>query len=416
MSAQAPPSFERYLAVDLHKDYVVVGGVDGRQQVVLPPRRLTLDAWPAWARKYLSKTDALVVEATTNAWDFYDQVAPLVGRAVVANAGKVKLIAAAQVKTDKVDVLALARLLAAGFIPEVWVPPVPVRELRGLLAHRRRMVKVRTMLQNRLHSVLHRHHLVPPDGDPFLAGQRAWWNALPVSPTERLHVRHDLATLDQLGPQIAEVEAELERLSTREPWADEAPYLVQLPGCGLIVTMTLLAAIGDIGRFPTAKKLVGYAGLGSRVHDSGQTHRTGGITKSGRRDLRWALVEAAWRAVDSHPYWKEQYEHLTRRMEPNKAIVVIAHKLLIAVWHVLTERVADRHAAPELVAFKLMTWSWKLTDEQRGGLTTRQFIRYHLLRLKLGDELTHVVRGGARRLIAPAEEVLRLRPELRASA
>ena len=146
------------------------------------------------------------------------------------------------------------------------------------------------------------------------------------------------------------------------------------------------------------------------------THRTGGITKSGRRDLRWALVEAAWRAVDSHPYWKQEYERLTRRMDKNAAIVVIAHKLLIAVWHVLTERVADRHADPELVAFKLMTWSWKLTAEQRGGLTTRQFTRYHLLRLKLGDELTHVVRGGAKRLIAPAEEVLTLKPELSASA
>ena len=327
-----------------------------------------------------------------------------------------KLIAAAQVKTDKVDVHALARLLAAGFIPEVWVPPVPVRELRSLLAHRRRLIKNRTMLQNRLHSVLHRHHLVPPEGDPFLPAHQAWWEALPVSPTERLHLRHDRATLAVLGPQVAEVESELERLSTAEPWADAAPYLMQLPGVGLIVTLTLLAAIGDITRFPTAKKLVGYAGLGSRVHDSGQRHRTGGITKSGRRDLRWALIEAAWRAVDCQTYWKEQYEHLTRRMEPNKAIVVIAHKLLIAVWHVLTERAADRHADPELVAFKLMTWSWKLTDEQRGGLTTRQYVHYHLLRLKLGDELTHVVRGGAKRLIAPAEEVLALKPELRASA
>ena len=203
MNTQAPPVFERYLAVDLHKDYVVVGGVDGRQQVVLPPRRLTLDAWPAWAGKNLRRTDALVVEATTNAWDFYDGAAPLVGRAVVANAGKVKLIAAAQVKTDKVDVLALARLLAAGFIPEVWVPPVPVRELRSLLAHRRRLIKNRTMLQNRLHSVLHRHHLAPPEGDPFLPAQQAWWEALPVSPTERLHLRHDRATLAVLGPQVA---------------------------------------------------------------------------------------------------------------------------------------------------------------------------------------------------------------------
>ena len=156
---------ERFLAVDLHKYYVVVGGVSAQQQVILPPRRMDLSAWPTWARKNLRPTDALVVEATTNAWDFYDQVQPLVGRAVVANAGKVKLIAAARVKTDKIDVFALAKLLAAGWMPEVWVPPVEVRELRGLIAHRRQLVKQRTRLKNHLHSLLHRHHLAVVDGD-----------------------------------------------------------------------------------------------------------------------------------------------------------------------------------------------------------------------------------------------------------
>ncbi len=182
---------ERYLAVDLHKHYVVVGGVNAQQQVILPARRMDLSAWPAWARKNLKPTDALVVEATTNAWDFYDQVQPLVGRAVVANAGKVKLIAAARVKTDRIDVFALARLLAAGWMPEVWVPPVEVRELRGLVAHRRQLVKQRTHLtpalaggarESHLHSLLHRHHLAPVEGDPFADRNRAWWEGLKVSP------------------------------------------------------------------------------------------------------------------------------------------------------------------------------------------------------------------------------------------
>lgn len=412
MDAQAPPVFERYLAVDLHKAYVVVGGANARQEIVLPPRRMTLDAWPAWAQKHLKKTDALVVEATTNAWDFYDGVVPLVGRAVVANANKVKLIAAARVKTDKVDVLALARLLAADFIPEVWVPPVPVRELRALLAHRQRLIKNQTMLKNHLHSVLHRHHLVPPQGDLFLPAQQAWWAALPLSPTERLHLRHDWTTLATLAPQLAEVETELGRLSTAPPWAEQVPYLLQLPGCGLIIAMTLLAAIGNITRFEDAKHLVGYAGLGPSVHDSGDTHRTGHITKAGRHDLRWAAVEAAWRAVDSHPYWQQTFERLTRRMAKNKAIVVIAHKLLIAVWHVLTQHAADVHAEPQLVATKLMRWSWDLTHEQRGGLTSRQFIRLQLMRLHLGEDLTHLRYGNMPRRIASVEEVLALKPEV----
>lgn len=196
-------------------------------------------------------------------------------------------------------------------------------------------------------------------------------------------------------------------------WADQSTYLIQLPGFGVIIAMTVLAAIGVIQRFESAKELVGYSGLGASVHISGETHRTGRITKSGRRDLRWALVEAAWIAVETHPYWKSEFERLCRRMDKNKAIVVVAHKLLIAVWHVLTEHVADKHAEPKMVAFKLMRWSWDLTDEQRCGLTSRQFIRLGLMQLKLGENLTHLTYGNLPRRIASVEELLSVRPELR---
>lgn len=116
--------------------------------------------------------------------------------------------------------------------------------------------------------------------------------------------------------------------------------------------MTVLGAIGDITRFARAKRLVGYAGLGAGVHDSGETHRDKGITKQGRRDLRRVMVEAAWTAVQVSPYWKGEFERLTLRKHkhPNIAIVAIARRMLVAVWHVLTERVADRNAVPEMVA------------------------------------------------------------------
>jgi transposase len=130
----------RYLGVDLHKHYLVIGGVNARQEVVLPPRRIELDDWPAWAKAHLRKTDVVVVEATGNTWDFHDGVVELVARVEVANAGKIALIANTRVKTDKHDVMKLAKLSAAGLIPEVWVPPQPVRELRMLMSHRRRLV------------------------------------------------------------------------------------------------------------------------------------------------------------------------------------------------------------------------------------------------------------------------------------
>ena len=97
--------------------------------------------------------------------------------------------------------------------------------------------------------------------------------------------------------------------------------------------MTLLAAIGDISRFPDAKHLVGYSGLGSRVHDSGLTRRTGGMTKAGRRDIRAAMVEAAHAASRTHPHRKAELARLEPRLGHDEAIVAIARKLLLAVWH-----------------------------------------------------------------------------------
>jgi transposase len=406
--------FQRFLALDLHKHYLVVGGVNLHQQIVLNPRRISLEKFQAWAKANLLPTDAVVLEATTNACDIYDHIVPLVDRVVVAHPPKVKWIAEARVKTDRHDVLRLAHLLAADLIPEVWVPPIEVRELRALMAYRRRLVQMASRACNRLHSLLHRHNLKPPAGKIFAQKHRECWANLDLSPTQLMHIRHDLATIDHIEQQLEEIEQELSRLSTAEPWADQVPYLLQLPGFGLIVTMTVLVAIGDISRFSHPKKLVGYAGLGASIHASGDKHRTGRITKTGRKELRWILVESAWRAADTHPYWKAQYEHLERRIGSTKAAVAIARKMLVAVWYILTERTADRHADPDKVAFKYIMWSWKLDDAKRHGMSIRQWARYHLMRLQLGEDLTHIVRGGNRYPIAPDEELKALLPELQA--
>src|SRR6476660_4622166 len=180
--------------------------------------------------------------------------------------------------------------------------------------------------------------------------------------------------------------------------------------------MTILSAIGDVTRFPSAKRLVGYAGLGAGVHDSGKTHRDKGITKQGRRDLRYVLIEAARVAVQTHPYWKRTFAQLAKRIGDHKAVVAVARKLLIVVWHVLMAKSADRRAEAEQVAFKLMVWGWKLSEAQKGGLTTAQFIRAQLMRLGLRAELTHITRGGMRRRVAEQAEVEALLAARRARA
>ena len=111
--------------------------------------------------------------------------------------------------------------------------------------------------------------------------------------------------LDEIARHKAEVDAELGRQSLGERWSQQAVRLLQLSGLGVVITMTVLSAIGDASRFENAKKFVGYSGLGAGVHDSGKEHHAKSITKEGRKELRWALVEAAWRAIRISGYWKE---------------------------------------------------------------------------------------------------------------
>jgi transposase len=301
LTERTPTPAMRFVALDVHRQYLMVGAVAIQQQVVLSPRRFGFAAFAEWATIHLTHADAVVLEATANAWLLYDQLQPLVSEVVVAHPQAVKLIAAARVKTDSRDTIKLASRLSANLIPAVWVPPQEVRALRSLVTHRNRLVKPRTQAENRLHSVLQRHNLDPPPGKPFAVHQRDWWLTLDLSLAEKLRVQQDLSLYQTLEALIQEIEAELGRLSTCDPWVKQVPFLVQLPGLGVLSAMRILAAIGEITRFPSAKHLVGYAGLGASVHQSGQTNRGGRITKEGRSDLRGVMVEAAWVAVAHHP-------------------------------------------------------------------------------------------------------------------
>ncbi len=172
------------------------------------------------------------------------------------------------------------------------------------------------------------------------------------------------------------------------------PLLIQLPGIQLVSAVTILAAIGEIERFPSAQQLVGYAGLGARVHDSGQLRRTGRITKAGRRDLRHIMVEAAHSASRHHGHWRAEFERLRPRLGHRKALVAIARKLLVVVWHVLANDTVDRHAEPYQVARSLMVYGYRLGRAHRpDGQSVPQLVRAQLDRLGIGAELTTVAKG-----------------------
>jgi transposase len=403
-------AIKRYIAFDIHKEYALVGGQNAQQEWMLAPRRIGMEKLREWAAANLRTGDAVVIETTTNVWDVYDILEPLVSYVVVAHAGAVRQIAEARVKTDKKDIERLIRLLIADIVPEVWVPPVAVRELRGMISYRNRLVKTSTMIRNRLQSLVHRHNLILPKG---MLRDKRWWEAQQVTALEKIQIRQELAMLDEIQKHKEEVDAELGRQSLGEVWGKQAIRLLQLSGFGVIVTMTVLSAIGDISRFESANTLVGYSGLGAGVHDSGKEHIEKRITKSGRKELRWALVEAAWRAIRISPYWKEQYEKYLRRMrKPNQAIVVIARKLLVVVWHMLTKQETDQRVNEEDLAYKMLVLAWDLDQEVRMGLTYKQFAKYALMKLGIETDITRFVRKEVPRRLAPREEVLARMVEL----
>lgn len=392
-------SGKRYIGLDVHKYYLIAIGVDDELNVVLPARRVELSHLDSWMKKTLTKRDAVVLEMTTNTWQLYDELCQYAGSVLVVHPPHVALITRSQVMNDKIAASILARLLAKGLLVGVWVPPQEIRELRGLVTQRKKMTGLATQAKNRLHAVLQRHHLLPPEGNPFQEAQGAWWLALPLGKLEQVNVQSDLETLRFAESQRDRLTSMMEEIASQE---EQVTRLLHLSGFGVVTAVTVWAAIGDIQRFADPQHLVGYAGLGTRVHDSGMTSRSGRITKAGRRDLRVVLIEAAQVAANSHPHWKAELARLQPRLGRNKAIVAIARKLLVAVWYILAQHKTDRFAQPEAIAQKFLKFAYQLGKENRpAGQSAAQFVRQRLDALQLGQELTSIAWGSKKPIPLP---------------
>src|SRR5574338_278564 len=196
------------MALDIHREYILVGAWNEEKEWVLTPRRVGIEKFAEWAKKNIRQGDIVVLETTTNVWVVYDIVAPLASRVLVANAAEVKEIANARVKTDKEDIKKLLKLLLGGIVPEVWVPPMPVRELRAFISYRSRLVTTSTMIRNRLQSLLHKHNLMLAEAgllDP------AWWDEQKkISPLEKMQIRQELSLLREVEKLKEAVDEELQ--------------------------------------------------------------------------------------------------------------------------------------------------------------------------------------------------------------
>ncbi|MCI0551047.1 MAG: transposase, partial [Anaerolineae bacterium] len=257
----------------------------------------------------------------------------------------------------------------------------------------------------RLHALTHRHDIELPEGwEPFSEEMRVWWEHLKVSPLERHCLRSDLATLDFAKSQVQAIETALKEIAAKD---ERIPLLVQVTGIGLLTAITILAAIGEIKRFPSAKQLVGYAGLGARVHASGETFSTGRITKAGRKELRWAMAEVAHHAVLDHPHFKGEYERLCKSIGKKKAMVAIARKLLVVVWQVLAKGSVDKFANPTQVACSMFAFAYRVRVKNLPqGMSALQFTRSQMDRLGIGQEVL-VVPWGTKRFKLPVSQLPR---------
>jgi transposase len=243
-----------------------------------------------------------------------------------------KAIASARLKDDRVDARTLAQLLRAELLPEAWIAPQAVRDQRGLLRHRAALVRTATALKCRVHAILADRGVSVQEPLWGPAG-RGWLAELALPAVQRAIVTDCLALIDAIGPLVARLERDLLTRTRPDP---RVQALQALPGIGPITAMTLVAEIGDISRFPTARKRCAWAGLTPAVRNSDRKVRHGHITKMGSPWVRFVLQEAAQRAKTRPPF-ASFYAQTAARRGKHIATVAVARKLLARCFHLLTE-------------------------------------------------------------------------------
>ncbi|MGB9301269.1 MAG: IS110 family transposase [Anaerolineae bacterium] len=379
---------KRFFGLDVHKKYATICGISQQGEVVVKEDHLPLDRLATWAAGTLTSEDAVALEASTNTWWAYDCLAARAGRVVVVNPIKTRLIAQARISTDELSAEALARLLQSNFICEVWVPDERTRGYRQVISHRIRLAQEGTRLKNRIHAILHRQQLRSPYSNLFSRAGRAWLGKLELPELEKLLLRQNLELLNSSEEALAEVDQLLARLAQED---HRVPILMQIPGISIFSALAILAEIGEIDRFASAKKLCSYAGLVPSLHRSGQKHTTGPITKAGRSRLRWVLVEAAHVAARHDPQLGRFYYRLRAKKGTNVAVVATARKMLVVIWHLLSGDGVYRGRQVQMIARKFLEWGWKVGERDRCG-TTKEFVFTRLHQIQINN-LTHVQAG-----------------------
>ncbi len=367
----------RFIGLDVHRDFCEVAVSEGGKahsagRVKTTPEALTV------LGQSLVPDDRVVLECTGNALEIARVLEPHVAEVMLANPMHVRAISHAKVKNDQFDARTLAELLAADLVPRVWIGDERTRVLRRLTSRRTQLVRQRTRTKNEISAVLVRNLKGrPPMSDLFGKRGRLWLAELELPGDERDTVEACLRQIDFLSGELAHVDR---RLAEQALASNEIKRLMTIPGIDVTTAATLIAAIGDVRRFPSAKRLVGYLGVDSRVRQSGASApRQGRISKQGSSAARHVLVEAAWSAVKTPGPLRAFYQRIRARRGAQVAIVAVARKLASLCWQLLTteqDYAFKRQTIVErkLRALELRTGAPKRhgTQHQNGTLTIKE--------------------------------------------
>jgi transposase len=289
-----------------------------------------------------------VIESMTGARFVHDQLELRGWDVAIGDAVKVKGLAPLAAKTDKIDAWVLAELARRDLVPEIWLPTPDVRAERERARFRLHLVRHRTALKNRIHATLITFGHPVPVADLFGVAGRELLARMDVPEPWNSSLATSLTMVDELDARIDACARDLRSLGADHP---SIPLLLTVPGVGHILAYTIASEIGDIRRFASPKKLVGYTGLCPIVRQSGNRDVRGPLAKNGPKYLRWALVEAAIHAA-RHDHYKVRYERTKKRLGRQRgakvARVELARRLAEAIWHILTKNEPFAPAGPAI--------------------------------------------------------------------
>lgn len=334
-----------FVGVDYHKAFSY-GTILDEKGAVLKQGRFDndLQSLQEFLEDYGGEDCSGVLEATRNWCVMHDWLEQLTSQVTLAHPKKVRAIAEARVKTDKIDSATLAHLLRCDLIPAAHVSSPQARVLKNLLRHRMVLVRLSTMTKNRVHVLIDRHPTQRQQWhatELFTAAGLAWLGSLALPEADRHILDGELALLAKLRELLKETEGYLAQVGQQD---ERIARLRSIPGIGRFFAMLLLCEIDDIERFATPAKLHAYAGLVPSTYSSGGKTYHGKIIKAGNKYLRWAMIEAIWPAIQKDAGIRRLYERVARK-GVNKARIATARRLLTIVYRVLKENRDYREAA-----------------------------------------------------------------------